>query len=107
LAEGGGRGYSGYVTFCPLTTRPREDGALFPQDRSQMAKANRPSFLLRLRWLKNIFPVPSISLSKSIQRVEGGKPFFFSPFYLQLRELLALLRGGAVHLARGREGGVE
>ena len=58
--EKGGGAYS-YVLHAlvvrPLTTRPREDGALFPQDRSPMA--NR-SFLLCQRWLKNVFPSLSI-----------------------------------------------
>ncbi|CAM9291041.1 unnamed protein product, partial [Ectocarpus sp. 6 AP-2014] len=45
------------LAVTPLTTRPREDGALFPQDRSAMA--NR-SFLLCQRWLKNVFPSLSI-----------------------------------------------
>ena len=60
IGPGGGGAYS-YVLHAlvvrPLTTRPREDGALFPQDRSPMA--NR-SFLLCQRWLKKVFPSLSI-----------------------------------------------
>ena len=46
-----------FVACLTWTTRPREDGALFPQDRSPMA--NR-SFLLCQRWLKKVFPSLSI-----------------------------------------------
>ncbi|CAM9794516.1 unnamed protein product [Ectocarpus sp. 12 AP-2014] len=48
-----GRGVYSHVLHAlairPLTTRPLEDGALFPQDRSPMM-ANR-SFLPYQRWL--------------------------------------------------------
>ena len=47
----------GALAVRPFTTRPREGGALFPQDRSPMA--NR-SFLLCQRWLNKVFPSLSI-----------------------------------------------
>ncbi|CAN0438611.1 unnamed protein product, partial [Ectocarpus sp. 13 AM-2016] len=55
--KGGGGTLSVWYKYAsavgPQTTRPREDGAFFPQERSPMA--NR-SFVLCQRWLKNVFP---------------------------------------------------
>ncbi|CAN0544405.1 unnamed protein product [Ectocarpus sp. 12 AP-2014] len=78
-----GRGVYSYVLHAiavrPLTTRPREDGALFPQDRSPTA--NR-SFLLRQRWLKNIFRCLCI-LSTSL-------PAFSTPSHAPVQQRLHL-----------------
>ncbi|CAM9378486.1 unnamed protein product, partial [Ectocarpus fasciculatus] len=61
------------LTVRSWTTRPREDGALSPQDRSSMV--NR-SFLLCQSWLKNVVPSLSVlSISVATFVLLPGPPY--------------------------------
>ncbi|CAN0548582.1 unnamed protein product [Ectocarpus sp. 12 AP-2014] len=50
----------------PLTTRPCEDGAVFPQDRSPMANHSTLP-----RWLKSVFP--SLSVVSIYKHISSGQ----------------------------------